>query len=140
MARMSDDEIEALLAQTQIGVLSTADAAGVPEGSPVWYAYDGNVIRILVHRDSRKARCIRENPQVSFVVDTRSAPYRGVIVRGAAHLSGPDPELRKKLAIRYLGEETGNRYLAASSALDQDDTLVTIEPLGRHSWDYSKGY
>jgi PPOX class probable F420-dependent enzyme len=139
MAEMTGTEIEALLALPNIAVLSTADAAARPEGSPVWYAHDAGTFRILVHRDSRKARNIRANAQVSLVIDTRSAPYRGVIVRGTATLSGPDPVLRRYLAMRYLGAETGSRYLEASNHLDVEDALVTIRTTSRHSWDYSKG-
>jgi PPOX class probable F420-dependent enzyme len=137
---MSDDEIEALLATPEIGVLATADDQGRPEGSPVWFEYGSSVVRVLVHRDSRKARNIRKNPQVSFTVDTRRAPYRGVMLRGTATLSGPEPALRCRLAHKYLGEETGNRYLATTARFDEEDALVTIHVAGRYSWDYSKGF
>ena len=138
--RMTDEEIEALLASAEIGVLATADGRGRPEGSPVWFDYGAGIVRVLVHRDSRKARNIRVNHHVSFTVDTRRAPYRGVVLRGTASLSGPDPELRRSLAHRYLGAETGERYLAKTARYDAEDALVTIRVTGRQSWDYSKGY
>lgn len=140
MGRMTDDEIEALLSTPEIGVLATADGRGQPEGSPVWFEYRGDVVLVLVHRDSRKARNIRENPQVSFTVDTRRAPYRGVVLRGTATLSGPDPTLRRRLAHKYLGAEVGERYLTKTARYDAEDTLVTVRVTGRYSWDYSKGY
>jgi PPOX class probable F420-dependent enzyme len=140
MGAMTDDEIVALLDGPEIGVLATADASGKPEGSPVWFDYEGGVVRVLVHRDSRKARNIRENAHVSFTVDTRSAPYRGVVLRGTATLSGPAPALRRRLAHKYLGPETGDRYLAKTEPFDREDALVTILVTGRYSWDYSKGY
>ena len=140
MGRMTDDEVETLLAAPEIGVLATADGRGRPEGSPVWFDYEGGIVRVLVHRDSRKACNIRENAHVSFTVDTRSAPYRGVVLRGTATLSGPEPVLRRRLAHRYLGQETGDRYLAKTAQLDSEDSLVTIRVTTRYSWDYSKGY
>ncbi|RMF24411.1 MAG: PPOX class F420-dependent enzyme, partial [Deltaproteobacteria bacterium] len=100
--RMTREEEDRLLGEVQIGVLATADARGRPEGSPVWYEYDGAVAKILVHKNSRKARNLRENPHATLTVDTRSAPYKGVILRGTVRLSGPDPELRRRLAHRYL--------------------------------------
>jgi len=144
MAKLSRDDIDALLGGTptgeaRIGVLSTADAAGTPEGSPVWFEYTDGIVRVLVHRDSRKARNLRINPKVCLTVDTRSAPYRGVILRGVARVGGPDPELRKRLAYRYLGAQTGEAYLQATAALDQEDALLTVEVASTYSWDYSKG-
>ncbi|TFH26973.1 MAG: TIGR03618 family F420-dependent PPOX class oxidoreductase [Myxococcales bacterium] len=140
MPEMTPDEIDALLREPQIAVLSTANAKGRPEGSPVWFHYDGTAFRVLVHRDSRKARNVRENPQVSVTIDTRSAPYRGIVFRGIARLSGPNPKFRRDLAHRYLGSETGERYLAATRAMDTEDALVTIDVKSSYSWDYSKGF
>jgi PPOX class probable F420-dependent enzyme len=140
MASMSTDEIDALLRAPQVGVLATADDKGRPEGTPIWFDWDGERVRVLVHRDSRKARNIRANPHVSLTVDTRAAPYRGVVLRGTAELSGPDPQLRRSLAIRYLGEQTGRSYVEKTAALDAEDALVTIHVTSRYSWDYSKGF
>ncbi len=137
--RMTREEEDRLLGEAQIAVLSTADERGRPEGSPVWYDYDGRVARILVHTNSRKARNLRKNPYATLTVDTRSAPYRGVILRGETRLSGPDPELRRSLAVRYLGQEAAERYLQATAAFDEEDVLVSLHITSRFSWDYSKG-
>ena len=140
MAGMAESEIETLLTKAEIGVLSTADARSRPEGSPVWFEYAGGSLLVLVHRDSKKARNIRENPHVSLTVDTRRAPYKGVVLRGTATLSGPEPVLRRRLAHKYLGAETGERYLASTAKFDEEDVLVTIHVTGRFSWDYSRGF
>lgn len=140
MARMTEEEIAQLLAEPQVGVLCTVDEEQRPEGSPIWFEHEGGVVRILVHRDSRKARSVRHNPHVSLTVDTRAAPYRGVILRGEGSVSGPDPVLRRRLAHRYLGAETGERYLATTAYLDQEDALITMRVTSRYSWDYSKGF
>ena len=140
MASMSETEIDALLAQPEMGVLCTVDSDGRPEGTPIWFDHDAGRVRILVGGGSKKARNIRANANVSLTVDTRQAPYRGVVLRGTAALSGPDPELRRRLAVRYLGEEVGHRYLEGTRDLDEQDVLVTVTVSGRFSWDYSKGY
>ena len=139
VSAMTADEIRELLSGPQIGILATADASGRPDATPVWFDWDGTRVRILCHRTSRKARNVRANPQVALTVDTRQPPYRGVVLHGRALLSGPDPALRRVLAARYLGEETGRNYVESSRDLDEEDVLVTIEVTGRYSWDYSKG-
>ena len=140
MPSMTDAEIDALLRAPEMGVLATADAKGRPEGTPIWFEWDGERVRLLVHRTSRKARNMRENAHVSLTVDTRVAPYRGVVLRGIAELSGPDPTLRRRLAARYLGEEIGRGYIESTAELDSEDALVTIRVSSRYSWDYSKGF
>jgi PPOX class probable F420-dependent enzyme len=140
VARMTDSEIEKLLRSPEMGVLSTADAEGRPEGTPIWFDWDAGHVRILVHHASRKARNIRENPNVALTVDTRQSPYRGVVLRGTATLSGPDPALRRRLAARYLGEEIGKKYIETTASFDTDDVLVTMRVTSRYSWDYSKGF
>ena len=140
MASMTDDEIDRLLRAPEVGVLATADTEGKPEGTPIWFEWDGARIQLLVHRASRKARNIRLNPHVSLTVDTRKAPYKGVVLRGIAALSGPDPALRRRLAVRYLGEDVARSYLGRTAMLDAEDALVMITVTGHYSWDYSKGF
>jgi PPOX class probable F420-dependent enzyme len=137
---MTAAQIDALLRAPEMGVLATVDAKGRPEGTPIWFEWDGERVRLLVHRTSRKARNIRNNPHVSLTVDTRTAPYRGVVLRGTAELSGPDPALRRRLATRYLGEEIGRGYIESTAALDGEDALVSIRVSSSYSWDYSKGF
>ncbi len=136
---MTDSEIGALLREPQVAVLATADRRGRPDATPVWYEWDGSRVRILVHRDSLKARNIRANPHVAVTVDTRVPPYRGVVLRGIATLGGADPALRRRLAKRYLGEDVGERYIERTLSLDEEDALVTVKVVSRYSWDYSKG-
>jgi PPOX class probable F420-dependent enzyme len=134
---MTAAAVDELLGSAEMGVLCTADAEGRPQGTPIWFDYDGSCVRILVHRDSKKARNIRANPHVSLTVDTRVAPYRGVVLRATASLSGPDPALRRVLASRYLGEQVAGGYIESTLNLDHDDVLVTLTITGRYSWDYS---
>ena len=63
-----------------------------------------------------------------------------MVLRGTAEVSGPDPALRRTLAVRYLGERVGHAYVEKTAALDAEDALVTIRVTSRYSWDYSKGF
>jgi hypothetical protein len=60
-------------------------------------------------------------------------------LRARAELAGPNPELRRRLAVRYLGHEVARSYLERTAALDSEDVQVTLQIYGRFSWDYSKG-
>lgn len=138
---LTTEEIETLLATPEIGVLCTVDADGQPEGSPVWFEADG-ASRIFLHVDraSRKARSIRRNPKVSLTVDTRSAPYRGVVLRGEARELDYDDARARRIAIRYLGQQAGEAYMAMVGAERGSTVQLEILVRSRHSWDYGKGF
>jgi len=137
---LTERELEELLAGAEIGVLCTVDPCGRPEGSPIWFEASGDRIHVHVDRSSKKARNVRRNPNVSMTVDTRVAPYRGVVLRGTVRELPRNDEIRRRTAIRYLGRETGEAYLAAIDAAGSEDSvLLEMQVTSRYSWDYGKG-
>lgn len=141
--KLTDAELAELLAAPEIGVLCTVDAGGRPEGSPIWFEAargDAATIHVHVSRNSKKARNVRANPNVSLTVDTRVAPYRGVVLRGTAREIAYDDGVSRRTAIRYLGAETGESYLAMTADSIPDTVLLEITVTSRYSWDYSKGF
>lgn len=118
---------DALLAEANIAVFGTVDARGRPHATPVWYLYDDGVIRISVGKDEQKHKNVARNPNVSVVIDRRAMPYYAVMVQGTAEitpeLSGDD---RMRLAVRYLGEDLGKRYVEMTKG--QESVTLRIVP------------
>jgi PPOX class probable F420-dependent enzyme len=140
---LDDRELSQLLAAPEIGVLCTVDARGRPEGSPVWFeAAAGSADKIYVHvgRESKKARNVRANPNVSITLDTRVAPYRGAVLRGTAREMAFDDALHRRVAIRYLGDEGGAAYLEMTAGAEAETVLLEITVTSRYTWDYAKGF
>lgn len=140
--KLSESELAELLACPEIGVLCTVDTRGCPEGSPIWFeASAGDPGKVFIHvgRDSRKARNIRANPQVSLTVDTREPPYRGVVLRGTVHERPLDDAILRRTAIHYLGEADGEAYLAMTASAAADTVLLEMTVTSRFTWDYAKG-
>lgn len=139
--KLNEAELRALLEAPEIGVLCTVDAEGRPEGSPVWFeaGADG---RLYVHvdRTSKKARNVRANPNVSLTLDTRTAPYRGVVLSGTMRELPFDEGIRRRTAIRYLGAGMGEGYLAMTESGVADTVLLEMTVTRRHTWDYAKGF
>lgn len=133
-------ELEALLAAPEIGVLCTVDAGGRPEGSPIWFEAAGDRLYVHVDAASKKARNVRANPNVSLTVDTRTPPYRGAVLRGTAGILPFDDGIRRRTAIRYLGPQAGEAYLAMTEAGVEGTLLLEIRVTSRHTWDYAKGF
>lgn len=86
------------------GVLSTLSPNGAPITSAVWFAMIDDDIVISTPAARPKARNARLDARVSFIVDTKERPYRGIAIEGTATVI-EDPERRSMRAIaeRYLG-------------------------------------
>jgi PPOX class probable F420-dependent enzyme len=121
------DDREAFLRQANIAVLATADAQGRPHAAPVWYFYEDGVFTISTDRNSRKHKNVSANPSIALTIDKRDLPYFAVIAQGRAEL-GPmlTPEERLRLAIRYLGEERGRRYVEHTKS--EDSITILLRP------------
>jgi PPOX class probable F420-dependent enzyme len=124
---MTDDEREAFLREANVAVLSTVDSRGRPHAAPVWYLYDDGVFRISTGDGSQKHHNIAANPNISLVIDQRALPYYAVMVQGIAEI-GPafSDEDGLRLAVRYLGENLGQRYAESTDA--ETSVSLTIRP------------
>jgi PPOX class probable F420-dependent enzyme len=118
---------EALLSEPNIMVFSSVDARGRPHSTPVWYLYDGGVMRVSVGKDEQKHKNVLRNPNVSLVIDRRKMPYYAIMIQGTAEI-GPalSEEDRLRLAVRYLGEEMGKRYTEMTRG--QESVTLTVRP------------
>ncbi len=139
---MSVEEREAFLAGLHVAVLSIA--GGVDRGPltvPIWYRYEpGGEVVFVTGEGSRKTRRLRETGRCSLCVQTEDPPYRYVSVDGpvvAVDRSGLERE-RRSIALRYLGAERGEAYLASSTAELDEAVVVRMRPEHWLSADYGK--
>jgi len=107
----------ALLREARVGRLATADADGRPLVVPVCYALDADGQRLYSAIDAkpkrtrqlRRLRNIRENPQVSVVVDQYDEDWTRlcyVIVEGRAEIVEAGP-LRERAIAREVSAVSG---------------------------------
>jgi hypothetical protein len=139
---MSRAEREAFLAATHVGIVSIAEPGRGPLTVPVWYRYEpGGAVRFVTGAASRKARLIRSAGRIGFCVQSETPPYQYISLEGPATLGEPDPEHDvREVAIRYLGQQMGEMYLAmmASAPDPGGSVLVTLQPERWYSVDYRK--
>jgi len=135
---MTRAEREAFLADTRVGILAVQQPRRGPLAVPVWYHYaPGTVVRVVTGPDSEKARLLRAAGRASLTVQSEQAPYQYVHVEGRITFGEPDPERDiRAMAIRYLGEQMGQAYLAMTA--DQPAVLVELRPERWRSVDYRK--
>jgi PPOX class probable F420-dependent enzyme len=98
----------AFLDERHYGVLATLNADGSIQQTVVWYILEDEVIRISVGAHSVKVANLRRNPTASLAIeDTR----RYLTLSGTAVVEPMDPELRERLAVRYVGPERAAAWL-----------------------------
>jgi hypothetical protein len=140
---MSPTERETFLAGVHVGVLSVDDPGHGPLTVPVWYAYEpGGTVNVVTARDSLKARRLRAAGRFSLCAQNESAPYAYVSVEGAiADIVHPvAPEVLRAMAYRYLGQEFGDLYLAATEDDAPDQVMFCLAAERWRSTDYTKQY
>ncbi len=115
------------VAQPRIGRLATVNRDGTPHIAPVWYRFEDGAFLVLTERGSNKHRNIERDPRVTFCIDDERPPYHTVIVYGRVTVhDAPGREWREEMAIHYLGEEAGRRYIAEN--MHPNNVMLRIEP------------
>lgn len=137
MLREMTPEIRAFLAEARWpGILSTLRPDGSPITSSVWFALDGDVILISTPAARPKARNARNDARVSFLVDTRERPYKGVAIEGTAEVvEDPARQSMRTIAERYLGPVLPPAMEERISATDR--VMLRITPSRIRPWGFA---
>jgi len=136
---LDQHEVEALLSGPNILRLGVVDERdGSPMVHPVWFYYENEMFFIATDTDSAKARSIRKNPNVYFVVDLVQGPPRGVRGKGIARISDDHSyatEVTKKCTVKYLGTSEGE---AARKIIEtgNDSSVIEIIPRYIATWKF----
>jgi PPOX class probable F420-dependent enzyme len=105
-------------------VLGTLNPDGSIQQTVVWYLRDGEQIRISIGAESVKARNLRHSPTIALTIE--DGP-RYLTLSGSAALEPADPELRRRLALRYLPAERVDGWLASRPDAPRASIRVMIE-------------
>ncbi len=98
-------DVRAFLEEMKVpAVLSTLGRHGEPITSAVWYGFHDGTLVVSTPAARPKARNIRADARVSFIVDTKERPYRGVAIEGEAEVvDDPTHRILRSISERYLG-------------------------------------
>jgi PPOX class probable F420-dependent enzyme len=99
-----------LLEGPNTAVFTTLLADGSPQGSPVWFVFDGEAIHVSTTADRLKHRNVLRDPRVSFTIVDPAKPLRYLEVRGVVVITD-DVDLSTRDAIaRKHGFANGNAF------------------------------
>lgn len=137
---LSKTEVAQLLARPNILRLAYVGESGDPVVHPVWYYYSKGRFFAATDIDSAKARTLRKNPVVYFLVDEspKGGPTCGVRGRGTARVVD-DPayatRVTRRNVKRYLGTLASK---AAKMVLEMgpDSCVLEITPRYMATWKF----
>jgi PPOX class probable F420-dependent enzyme len=87
-------------------VISTLRPDGHPITSATWYGFVDDDIVVSTPALRNKARNVRQDSRISFIVDTKDMPYRGVAIEGTAEIvEDADGAIIDTIIRRYLGPD-----------------------------------
>jgi nitroimidazol reductase NimA-like FMN-containing flavoprotein (pyridoxamine 5'-phosphate oxidase superfamily) len=141
---MSEREARKFLTQSRSTLLlGTTNADGTPMIHPVWYYFDSAKTKLYIYTEPslKKARNIKERPQVYFDVDSDKWPYKGVKGKGTARIVSAKGEALSRGA-KILAKYVKKGRPMAKSVLDKIKgggyIVIEITPAYFTSWDYGK--
>jgi PPOX class probable F420-dependent enzyme len=118
------DAQRAYLDEIHYAVVATHNVDGSIQQTVVWYLLDDDEIRFSCGAGSVKARNLRRSSAISLAVaDGR----RYLTIQGTAVVEPPDPDLRQRLATRYLGVEGATAWLQRRTNAPRLTVRVTIQ-------------
>jgi PPOX class probable F420-dependent enzyme len=119
-------------------VLSTLNPDGSPITSAVWFGFLGDDIIVSTPAGRPKARNVRADGRVSFLVDTKERPYRGVALEAVAEvIEDPGGALVLEIARRYLGAETDSWLARRGSRSER--VILRLRPRRVRPWNMAGG-
>jgi PPOX class probable F420-dependent enzyme len=131
------DDLGDLLEQRLVAVLATYRRDGGVLLSPVWHEWRDGGFDLATGAGDVKVQHLRRDPRASIVVCEHVPPYRGVELRAHARfVTEGAHEAAVRLAVRYLGKEQGEAYVACEA----DDVLIRLEPGELRAWDFADEY
>ena len=128
---MIDARLDAFLRHRRVGVLAMPREGRAPLATPIWYDWDGRVVRMQVETTSTKARLLARaggSLPVSLTVQSELPPYRYAVLYGKAVLGPPTPGLRERVSRRYFGRLAGDMYVRQEEGAGRPESVLqTIE-------------
>lgn len=91
-----------LLTDPNTAVLTTIQADGSPNSSPVWFWFDGEAVWVSTLAGLAKHRNLQRDPRVSLTVVDRQNALRYLEIRGTVTIEDdPAAALRDRVAVKH---------------------------------------
>ena len=103
---------------------------GSPRVVPMTFTYQDGAIVLCTPPSTAKVRALRANPRVAITIDTETAPYHVLQLRGVADVEdvpGVPPEV-EQTASRYNGPEFGRAWAQQLGGMFESTAVICVRP------------
>lgn len=133
-------EVLQLLTRPNILRVAFVDKKGEPMVHPVWYHYSKEKLYFATDMDGTKAKVLRDNPTVYFLVDEvpDDKPSLGVRGKGTAKViddTNYATDITKRCVKKYLGT-TKSKTAKMIIAMGADSCVVEVTPRFIATWKF----
>lgn len=129
---MNEQERQAFLKETRLGILTTLSGGDLPISVPVWFEWDGDVVRMLSFTDSPKVRRLMADPRASLLVVNHVGEKEAWVAFDGEIVIGDEGgfALGERLAPKYwdLNDPARARELEAWRKNSAAFCLLTLTP------------
>lgn len=138
---MGKDELATFLTQPHIMRIAFVDERdNYPVVHPVWYYYEDDKFFVAIDSDGQKAKSLRKNPALYFLIDSDPPNGPPLGVRGKAKADVvDDPDYATKVTVRnilrYLGSLEGNAAKKIKET-GRKSSVLEINPLYLATWKF----
>lgn len=135
-----DEELTAFLSKRLMARLSTHNPDGTIHTIPIWYEYREGHILMSSQSITQKVKNIKQNPNVTVLIDTDTMPYAGIMIYGVAELDTEDAVNRRvSIFERYIGDHDYAKEYADKLGQKWEAVIIRVKPSRVISFDYTKG-
>jgi len=135
---LTDTELETFLQEAPIARVGSLNPDGTVHLAALWFKYEDGEIVLGTQDITNKVRNIKQNPNVTLLIDVEGPPLRGVLIYGCAE---PDYEnvVEKRISIfeKYMPNENAQQ-LATMLASHFEPVIIRVKPTRLSSYDYAK--
>lgn len=143
--KLSEEEMQELLAQERIAVVSSLGPRGWPHSMPMWFVSREGEVWIWTYAKSQKVRNLERDPRATVLVETghEYGELRGVMIEAEAEIHRDFETVlgfAKELTLRYAEGISAIEGAAAAALEAQAPKRVALQfrPLRTASWDHRK--
>jgi PPOX class probable F420-dependent enzyme len=141
--RMTDDEVDAFLAEARTLVVSTLDKDGAPHLTALWFARHDGAILFETYGSSQKVVNLRRDPRIAVLCEAGETydQLRGVSVQGKAEIVDSGPRLAELMTVVINRNTPGLAPAALAGHVDamiRKRVVVVVRPDKVISWDHRK--
>lgn len=139
MPPLTEEEIAAFLKQPLVAKLCSHNSDGTTHIAPLWFDYIDGELVFGTQDITQKVRNIRQNPDVTVLVDDTTPPLKGYIAYGKATLDYENVyDKRVALFSKYMPPENA-RGFAQGIASKWEMVIIRVKPERVITFDYGKG-